>query len=116
MLAYIMKWVSSATLLLAGLSIASPYQVLLEFVVCVSALLVLTQAVRASKYIWAAGFLVIAGLFNPVVPVILSRKTFLWLDWLCLMTFLVSLAALKRQPVLSMPSITNRVPGSESLL
>jgi hypothetical protein len=50
-----------------------------------------------------------------VVPIVLSRKTFLWLDWLCLMTFMVSLLALKWQPVLSMPSITNRVPGREAL-
>lgn len=115
MLTNIMKWVSSAGLLLAGLSLAASYQILVKIVVCVSGLLVLSQAVRANKYLWAAGFLAIAGLFNPVVPVVLSRKTFLWLDWVCLMTFLISLAALRRQPILSMPSITNRVPGSESL-
>ena len=50
MLTNIMKWVSSAVLLLAGLRLATSYQVLLEIVVCVSGLLVLTQAVRASKY------------------------------------------------------------------
>jgi len=52
MLTKIMKWVSIGLLLLAGLRLASSYQVLLEFVVCVSALLVVTQAVRAGKYIW----------------------------------------------------------------
>ena len=116
MLIKIMKWVSSVVLLLAGLHLlTASYQVFLELIVCISGLLVLTQAVRSSSYIWAAGFLAIAVIFNPVVPVVLYRKTFLWLDWLCLMTFLVSLAALKRQPVFSIPSITNRVPGSESL-
>jgi len=115
MLTSIMKWVSSAGLLLAGLRLAAPYQVLLEIVVCVSALLVFTQAARVGKYMWATGFLTIAVLFNPVVPMVLSRKTLLWLDWVCLMTFMISLLALKRQPILSMPSITNRVPGSESL-
>lgn len=111
-----MKGVSIAVLLLAVLRLPSAsYQVLLEIFVCVSALLVVTQAVRAGKYFWAAGFVAIAVLFNPVVPVALSRKTFLWLDSVCLMTFLVSLAVLKRQPTLSMPSITNRTPGSESL-
>jgi uncharacterized protein DUF6804 len=115
MLTNIMKWVSSTVLLLAGLRLATPYQVLLELVVCASALLVLTQAVRVGKYMWATGFLTIAVLFNPIVPMILSRKTLLWLDWVCLMTFMISLWALKRQPILSMPSITNRVPGSESL-
>ncbi len=112
----IMKWVSIAVLLLAVLRLpTASYQVLLEIVVCVSGLLVVTQAVRASKYFWAAGFLAIAVLFNPVVPIALSRKIFLWLDWVCLAAFLFSLAALKRQPTLSIPSITYRTPGSESL-
>jgi hypothetical protein len=115
MLTKIMKWVSIAALFLAGLRLTVSYQVLLEFVVCVSGILVVTRAVRDSKYLWAAAFFTIAVLFNPVVPVALSRKTFLWLDWVCLMTFLVSLAGLKRHPTLSMASITNRTPGSESL-
>jgi uncharacterized protein DUF6804 len=115
MLTKIMKWVSIAVLLLAGLRLALSYQVLLEFVVCVSGLLVVTQAVRAGKYIWATGFLAIAVAFNPIVPIPLSGKAFLWLDWICLAAFLLSLAALKRQPILSIPSITNRTPGSESL-
>ena len=110
-----MNWFSNAVLLLAGLRLATPYQVFLEFAACITGLLVLTQAVRVGKFLWATGFLTIAVLFNPVVPMVLSRKTLLWLDWLCLMTFLVSLAALKGQPVLSMSSITNRVPVRESL-
>ena len=115
MLTKIMKWVSIAAFFLAGLRLTGSYQVLLEFVVCVSALLVVTQAVRDSKYLWVPAFFAIAVLFNPVVPLVLSRKTFLWLDWVCLMTFLVSLIGLKRQPTLSMASITNRTPGSQSL-
>jgi hypothetical protein len=115
MLTKIMKWVSIAILLLAGLRLASSYQVLLQFVVCVSGLLVFTQAFRAGKYIWAAGFLAIAVLFNPVALIPLSGKVSLWLDWVCLAAFLASLAALKMQPTLSIPSITNRTPGSQSL-
>jgi len=49
------------------------------------------------------------------VPVALARRTFLWLDLVCLMTFLISLGALKTRPTLSIPSITDRTPGSESL-
>jgi hypothetical protein len=115
MLTKIMKWVSIAVLLLAGLRLAKSYQGLLEMVVCVSGLLVVAQAVHAAKYFWAAGFLAIVVLFNPVVPIGLSGKIFLWLNWVCLAAFLVSLAGLKRQPTLSIPSITNRTPGSESL-
>jgi len=91
------------------------YLELLNMVVCLTALLVVAQTFRAHKYFWAAGFVAIAVLFNPIVPVTLSRKMFLWLDSVCMMTFLVSLALWKRRPLLSMPPITNRTPGSESL-
>ncbi len=112
----IMKWVSIAVLLLAAVWLPSAgSQVLLELVICVSALLVVRQAFRVGKYAWAAGFLTIAALFNPVLPLGLSRGRFLLLDWLCIITFLVSLAVLRRQPVLSIPSITGRTPGSVSL-
>ena len=115
MLTTIMKWISIAVLLGAALWGAGPgYQVLLEFVVCVSALLVIMQAGRSGKYLWAAGFTVIAVLFNPIAPVAFSPRTFFWLDWVCAVTFLVSLITLRRQTILSMPSITNRVPGSQS--
>ena len=117
MLTLIMKWISSAALLLAGVGFfTANYQAILEFVICVSGLLVLSQAVRAGKYFWAAGFLAIAMLFNPVVPIVLSRKTFLWLDWVCLMTFMISLAVLKREVTLTVPSITSsKRVGIESL-
>lgn len=116
MLTKIMKWVSIAALLLAVLRLPTgSYQVLFEIVVCMSGLLVATQAVGAGKYLWALGFAAIAVLFNPVVPVALARRTFIWLDLVCLMTFLVSLAALRSRPMLSIPSITDRMPGSESL-
>ena len=112
----IMKWLSIAVLLLAVVWRSSAnFQLVLESIVCVTGLLVFMQAVRRGKYFWAAGFLAIAVLFNPVVPVALSPNAFLWLNALCILTFLVSLAVLKSHPRLSMPSITNRMPGSESL-
>lgn len=112
----IMKWVSIMALLVALVwRPLTSYQLMLEILICVSALMVVAQAWRAGKYLWAAGFVAIAVLFNPAVPVAISRTTFLWLDAFCIVTFLVSLAVLKRHPRLSMPSITNRTPGSESL-
>jgi hypothetical protein len=93
-----MKWISIAVLLLAALRLPSAgYQVLLEFVVCASGLLVITQAIRADKFLWAAGFTVIAVLFNPLVPVAIARQKFLWLDGVCLVAFLASLVVLKKQ-------------------
>ena len=116
MLTKIMKWVSIATLLLALIWRASEaYQLVRDCVVCLGALLVVWQAGRAGRYFWAAGFLAIAVLFNPVVPVVVSHKMFLGLGWVSLGAFLISLAILRTQPILSMPSITNRTPESESL-
>lgn len=66
------------------------YLGLFNMLVCLTALLVVAQAFREHKYSWAAGFVMIAVLFNPIVPVTLSWKMFLELDSLCIMTFLVS--------------------------
>ena len=110
----IMKWVSIAALLLAAMSWRSApnYQLLLEFVVCMGAIVVVMQAVREKKYGWAAGFVAIALLFNPVVPV--PRPTadlFLLMIFVCLAPFAFSLAALKTQPVLSIPIDHRSDPG-----
>jgi hypothetical protein len=43
-------------------------------------------------------------LFNPDVAMGLVGKIFLWLAWVCLAAFLVSSAASKSQPALSLPS------------
>lgn len=110
----IMKWIALATLFLAVSGILT-HRAVLEIVVCVSALLVVTQAIGATKYFWATGFLAIAVLFNPVVPLPISGNTFLLLEWVCLAAFLVSLAVLRIQPTLSVLSITSRAPRSESL-
>ena len=111
-----MKLVCVAALLLAALWLSSPgVEILLDILICVGAVMVSAQAVAGTKYLWAAGFAAIAVLFNPVVPLVLYRNVFLVLDVACLLAFLLSVAALKRQPILSIPSITNQTPGSESL-
>jgi hypothetical protein len=111
-----MKLVCVVAVLLAAFWVASPgVKVLLDILICVGAVMVATQAATRPKYLWAVGFAAIAVLFNPVVPVVLSRNVFLALDLACVLAFLLSLAALRRQPMLSIPSITNRTPGSESL-
>lgn len=91
------------------------YMELFNIVVCLTALLVIAQAFRERKYFWAAGFAAIAVLFNPIVPVTVSRKMFLCLDAACVVTFLVSLAIWNRRPILAVSPITNRTSGSDSL-
>ncbi len=112
----IMKLVCASVLLVTAFWVASPgVMILLDILICVGAITVATEAVARPKYLWAAGFVAISLLFNPIEPVALSRDVFFVLDVACLLAFLISLETLKSQPVLSIPSITNRTPGSQSL-
>ncbi len=126
MLTAIMKWVSIAILLLGffeNLPVGSQewsvrnggYLELFNMLVCLSALLVVAEGFRGHKYFWASGFVAIAVLFNPILPVALSRKMFLGLDSVCILTFLVSLALSRGQPLLTVPSISDGRLRSESL-
>jgi hypothetical protein len=80
----------------------------------VGAIAVVTQAARAQRYTWVVVFLVIATLLNPILTGGLPRQVFLWTDVACLVAFAASLF-LKNKPILSIASITDRTPGSESL-
>ena len=112
----LMKWLSIIALLLGVFLMSSvSYRIGMEMIVCVAAVVVVAQAFRIRKYFWGIGFAAIAILFNPAVPIALSHTTFRLLDLACVGAFLVSLAALRWQPTLSIPSITGRTPGSESL-
>jgi hypothetical protein len=112
----IMKLACAGALLVTAFSVASPgVEILLDILISVGAITVATEAIARLKYLWAAGFVAIGLLFNPIAPVALSRNVFFVLDVTCLMAFLISLETLKSQPVLSIPSITNRTPGSRSL-
>ena len=118
MFANVMKWVSISALSLETISwrSAANYQPLLNFVVSMGAVVVVIQAVQVRKYRWAAGFVAIALLFNPVVRFLGPPGIFpLLVVAVCIAPFAVSLVALKRQPLLSVPSITDRNPGTESL-
>jgi len=117
----IMKWISMAALLTAAMLWGSAAnsqfpRFLLGFLVCYGAGVVLMQAVRAKKYVWASGFTAIALIFNPLVPVLpFDGEWGRWLVLVSIVPFAVSLAALKTPPLLSMASITGRNPGSQSL-
>jgi len=83
-----MKWGSILGLLLAAISWnAGPnYRLLLDLVVLVGAIVVLRQAVRARQYLWASGFVGMALLLNPMVPVFTPAGN------LMLLLFLVGLS------------------------
>ena len=112
----IMKWIAMAALLLA--LFWQPFadsRILLQLAVWAGAVAALVQAVRAGKYLWVGVFLAVAGLFNPIRPLAVSASVFLVLDAITLVLFMVSLGRLAMRPKLSIASITNRTPGSESL-
>jgi hypothetical protein len=116
-IAKLTKWIAVAALFLA--LFWQPFaenRILLQYVVWVGAILVFVQAVRAGKYLWSGLFLAVAGIFNPIRPVGLSPTVFLFLDAITLVLFMVSLGrGLATKPTLSIASITDRTPGSESL-
>jgi hypothetical protein len=112
------KCASIAVLLVAIFFGNSPplYQVALTLAVTVGAILVLIQAFQAKRYWWAVGFLAVAILFNPALPAVrLSDAIGSSLVVLSIVPFAISLVALKPHRLLSIPSITDRTPGSESL-
>ena len=116
MLTRIMKWGSIAALVVLAASwpSADNRTFVAAFVVCAGAFVVLVQATQARKYVWAAVFFAVCLLFNPIAPVSVSRISFLLLDLACLGMFVASLSLLTK-PRLSIASITDRTPGSESL-
>lgn len=116
MIPKLMKWIAIAALLLA--LFWHPFaesRRLLQFVVLAGAVAVVAQAFGGRRYLWVGMFLAVAGLFNPIRPVALSPSVFLFLDAITLVLFMVSLGRLMMKPRLSIASITDRTPGSESL-
>ena len=104
LIALILLWRSSdSRTLLAG------------FAVCAGAVVVTIEAVRSQRYLWTLIFLAITVLFNPLFVVALSRHVYLLSCVICLMAFLLSLRIAPLAPRLSMATITDRTPGSESL-
>jgi hypothetical protein len=112
-----MKWLAVAALLaLIVLWRSSDSRTLVAgFLVCTGAIVAMVQATRVYKYGWILAFLAITVLFNPLVPMMFSRGAFLTLYFGCLATFLLSLRMAPPAARLSMASITDRTPGSESL-
>jgi hypothetical protein len=95
---------------------AANYQLERNLLVCVAAGVVLVQAIQIRKYRWAAAFLIIAFLFNPVAPVFrLTGAVGLSLVVLSVAPFAVSFFALRPEPLMSVSSIRRRNPGSQSL-
>ena len=114
----LVKWLCIAALFVAFVlwQWIANYELPLKVVVCGGAAVVAVQAFQLGRNRWAICFLSIAALFNPGIPVLpLANRLGLVAIVLAAAAFAVSLTKLKSQPLLSIPSITDRNPGSESL-
>jgi hypothetical protein len=107
--------VSSATLGVALFATSNEnYRVLMQFLVCASATLMVFHAMRGrAEYFWAGTFCVIAVLFNPVFPFTLPGRIFILLDLVCIVLFFAYYSSYKSKPLLALPSVIDRAPGQQ---
>ncbi len=94
------------------------YQLLLDLAVSVGAIVVVKQAVRAKHYLWACGFVGMAVVLNPIVPVFTPAGNLMLLLFLVGLTPLVMIfAALIDATVTLYPNlITDLHPRGEPLI
>jgi hypothetical protein len=116
MLTTTMKYVAIGALLASMFWQMVPYsRGYLDFVVAAGAVFVLVQAVNLHKYWWMAVFAVVFCLFNPIRPVAFSFGNMMTLQIMTAAFFAVSLQMLKTVPKLTIASITEANPKTESL-
>jgi len=119
LLAKTMKWGSVVALLVAAMSwhAGANYRLLLALVVSVVAIVVVKQAVRAKQYLWASGFVGMALLLNPIVPVFTPAGNLMLLLFLVgLSPTVITFAALIDATITLYPNlITDLHPRGEPL-
>lgn len=96
MVTKIIKGVSIPVLLIASMfsCFAASYEPLVDFVICLGAIIFVPRAVRLKEYFWAAGLVAIVIVFSPLLLVV---KIFLLMGFTCIVTFVTLLAAFRRQ-------------------
>lgn len=116
MLTTTMKYVAISALLASMFwQVAPNLRSYLDFVVAAGAVFVLVQAVTLRKYWWTAAFAVVLCLFNPLRPVTFSFGTLMTLQIMTAAVFAVSLQMVRTRPRLTVASITEANPKTESL-
>jgi len=116
MVTKVMTWLSVTVLVVAVFSRSGVRDLgIAELMIFTGAIVVLVRAVRLRRHSWTVGLAAIALLFNPLAPLPVSATLIMGLELACVLAFLTSLFALRSQPILSIASITDRTPGSESL-
>jgi hypothetical protein len=100
MVTRIIKWVSLPVLLIGApfSSYAASYELLVDLVICVGAIIFVQRAVRLKEYFWAAGLVAIAVVFSPISLVF---KIFLLMGFTCIAAFVTWLTAFRTKPLLA---------------
>jgi hypothetical protein len=93
---------------------AASILLLLRLLVWAGIVVFVIQASTARRYVWAAGFLLLGVLLNPVITVPLSSALTLVVDFACAGLMAASLWLVPSRPVPTIASITDARP-SESL-
>jgi hypothetical protein len=116
MLTTIMKYTAISALLI-GIFWHPPANLrsYLDFVIAGAAVFVVVQAFNLRKYVWAAVFLAIACVFNPVYLFGFSFAVLIALQVMSAALFAVSLQMVRTSPRMTIDSITEANPRTESL-
>ena len=91
------------------------YALLTQFLVCAAASMAAVESFQTRKPALAIGLMLVATAFNPVFPLRMPQLLFLGTATVALGIFMLSIVTFRSRPRLSMASITDRTPGSESL-
>ena len=98
MVTKIVKWVSIPVLLIASMfsGCAASYEPLVDFAICMGAILFVEREVCLKEYFWAAGFVAIAVVFSPLPLVV---KIFLLMGFTCIAALVTLFASFRVQPL-----------------
>jgi hypothetical protein len=113
-----MKWGAIVGLLLAAISwnTGPNFRLLLDLVVSVGAIVVVRQAARAKQYLWASGFVGMALLLNPIVPVFTPAGNLMLLLFLVgLSPIVMTFAALIDATITLYPNVITETHAQDEL-
>jgi len=90
------------------------YRLVVDIVVCLAAVLAFIVARRERRYFWAAGFVVVAILANPISARAMNDTALLMTEGFCLLAMMTWLFLGQRER-LTVQSVTNVDPRRLSL-
>lgn len=117
MLTKTIKWGFVAGLLLASMSWRSGtnYQFLLDLAICMSAMVMVQQAVRGGEYLWATALAGMVLFLNPVVPAFTpAGNLIIFLFLLFLLPLVIGFAALIDATVSLYPNLITEPLGASA--